>query len=1000
MYRWIQSLSRNHFHRVLLGNRSFSYYAGQKLHGYTITSVDEVKDFNLISLELIHDKSGARHCHIIKDDSNNCFSVAFATTPKDDSGVAHILEHTVLCGSAKYPIRDPFFKMLTRSFSTFMNAFTGPDFTMYPFSTQNEEDFYNLLSVYCDAVFFPNLNQLDFLQEGWRLEHSNVKDINSEIMLKGVVFNEMKGYTNNSGYMFGQSILNGLFPSHTYRSCSGGNPLAIPSLSHEELVKFHRWHYHPSNAIFYTYGNLPLEMHLKNIGEVINHFEPISSNNLVPSEPTWSEPREITVKGPHDPNIVDNENDLIVAVSYKLPTINDRYMNTALSVITDVLVTGSQSKFYEALIISGLGSDFAPGTGFHDYTKDGYFTVGVRGVSHDRIQQVVHAIENVWWDIAENGVEASQVAAVLHQMEISKKHQTNSFGLHLGVGILGAWLHDTNPVQYLELDSHIKQFKELDSSGNHIKDIVKEHFISNKHKLTVTLIPDKEYGEKLENKESMILQEKTKLLTQKDKENLQKEALKLQSAQDKIQDASCLPCIKLSDIPSSPLHYDINSTNVEGVPVQIYTGPTNGISYLNVLISDCDLAHEQVSVLPLYCKILSAVGAGGRSYQDCDLEKMLRTGNFLCSTHCAVDKNEMDKFKLGTLLSSYCLNENIPYMFALWQELFNSPNFREMDRIKAILDAEVAGQKDQVTSSGHRFALSRSKSYISPYGEVCEQIGGLKQARTVQQFHCDDIENLGSEVAGAHVLHSDRSLFSIAVNTTTDKVDDNLEAISQLLRGIPDIRSGKDYGIESREIIAVQSANEFVEIPNLGINFCARSYRAVPASHSDAAKLTLLSSLLSSKFLHREIREKGGAYGSGAIFSEQAFSFFSYRDPNNLKTLSTFDHAINWAVSRSFTDQQLEEAKISVIGKLDAPITPGKRGLITFFGGLSFEERQAFRSGILNASCRDLQDVAVRYLSEDQIQGNVVVGPDTDTSKFRDLGYFIDTYGQKKSANS
>jgi len=202
MYRCLRKVKNVGLRQI--AQRRCLYTAGEKLHGYTVTSVDEVTDFNLTSVELIHDKTGARHCHVIKDDSNNCFSVGFATTPRDDTGVAHILEHTALCGSHKYPVRDPFFKMLTRSFSTFMNAFTGPDFTMYPFSTQNEQDFYNLLSVYCDAALFPNLNKLDFLQEGWRLEHSDAQDITSDIVFKGVVFNEMKGYTNNTGYILGR----------------------------------------------------------------------------------------------------------------------------------------------------------------------------------------------------------------------------------------------------------------------------------------------------------------------------------------------------------------------------------------------------------------------------------------------------------------------------------------------------------------------------------------------------------------------------------------------------------------------------------------------------------------------------------------------------------------------------------------------------------------------------------------------------------------------------
>lgn len=257
------------FKHVRQCTRQFSTQRGDKLHGYTVKSVEEVPELSLTAIELTHDKTGAKHCHIARDDANNSFNVAFATTPQDDSGVAHILEHTVLCGSEKFPCRDPFFKMLTRSLSTFMNAFTGPDFTMYPFSTQNTKDYYNLLSVYSDAVFHPNLTQLDFLQEGWRLEQSELDNAQSDLQLKGVVFNEMKGYNNNSGYFYGQGVLNNLLPSNTYKNCSGGDPLAIPSLSHDQLREFHKSHYHPSNAIFYTYGNMPLEQHLEYINGVL-----------------------------------------------------------------------------------------------------------------------------------------------------------------------------------------------------------------------------------------------------------------------------------------------------------------------------------------------------------------------------------------------------------------------------------------------------------------------------------------------------------------------------------------------------------------------------------------------------------------------------------------------------------------------------------------------------------------------------------------------------------
>ena len=996
MLRNVRNL-RSVFARHLSHRNSLSYAAGDKLHGYTVTSVDDVPDFNLTSVELVHDKTGARHSHVVRDDSNNSFSVAFATTPMDDTGVAHILEHTALCGSQKYPIRDPFFKMLTRSFSTFMNAFTGPDFTMYPFSTQNKQDYYNLMSVYCDAVLFPNLNKLDFLQEGWRLEPSTLDDVTSDIVFKGVVFNEMKGYTNNSGYIFGQNVLNNLLPSHTYRSVSGGDPLAIPSLSHDQLVQFHKTHYHPSNAIFYTYGDLPLEEHLEKINDLLNKFEPITANTLVPSEPAWSSPRSITVRGPHDPSIADNSKNITVAVSYKLPAVNDRYSDTALSIVTDVLTSGAQSKFYEALILSELGSDFAPDTGLHTYTKDSYFTIGLKGVAERDVEKVLGAIERVWEEVVEGGVDEEQVAAVLHQMEISKKHQSTMFGLHLGVGMLGAWLHGAKPAEYLELNSHLQKFKKLEESGGHIKDIVSEHFLKNQHRLTVTMIPDEKFGEKLNEKEAELLRHRTSKLTNDDKAALQKVAQQLRSEQDTTQDLSCLPCIQLSDIPAEPLHYPVEHTTVEGVPVQIYTGPTNGLSYLRCLISDFDVADAQESALPVYSAILSAVGAAGKTYQQCDLDKMLRTGKFSCGTHTAAHVDAMDKYTIGTVLSSYCLNDNIPYMYSLWQDLISKPRFSETDRIKALLDSSVAAQKDHITQSGHHYALTRSRSHISPLGELGEQLGGFKQAKTMQGYQSGDIQELVNEVVGTHVVHTDRSLFSIALNTTVDAVDENLEALSQLLRGIPDSVSGKDYGIINRDIATVESINEFIEISNLGVNFCARSYRGVPSAHPDASKLSLLASLMSSKFLHKEVREKGGAYGSGAMIAQQAFSFMSYRDPNNTKTLEVFDRAIDWATEGSFTDQHLEEAKISIVGKLDAPVAPGSRGVGEFLGGMSLEQRVAFRTGIIEATREDIASVASAYLNSDQLHGNVVVGPETETSTFKDRGFLIDTFGNSES---
>ena len=260
----------------------------------------------------------------------------------------------------------------------------------------------------------------------------------------------------------------------------------------------------------------------------------------------------------------------------------------------------------------------------------------------------------------------------------------------------------------------------------------------------------------------------------------------------------------------------------------------------------------------------------------------------------------------------------------------------------------------------------------------------------------DPPQNLVGGVAGTHVALLDRSLFSVAVNTSPDPVKENLEAISLLLKAVPDSKSAKDYGIRNQDISSVDSINEFVEIKNLGVNFCGRSYRTVPATHSDSAKLAVLASLLSSKFLHKEIREKGGAYGGGAMANQQSFSFFSYRDPNNMLTLDVFDRAATWASEGLFTVDQLDEAKISILGKLDAPVAPGARGATEFLGGMDLEQKQAFRNAIIECSSSGVQDVACQYLSPSQLHGNVVIGPDTETASFRDRGFLVNTFGREK----
>jgi hypothetical protein len=403
---------------------------GDRIAEYRIERIELLKEISSIFYALKHLSTGARHVHISNDDAENTFSVAFKTVPRDSTGVAHILEHTVLCGSKKYAVRDPFFSMLKRSLSTFMNAFTASDWTMYPFSTQNGKDFYNLMGVYLDAVFFPRLEELSFKQEGHRLEtekdpagHDPADD---RLVYKGVVYNEMKGAMSSPDQVMVRSILKALFPSSTYRYNSGGDPAEIPSLSHKQLKAFHRRHYHPSNSFFYTYGNLPLKNHLDFIEEqVLNQFNQIDPGTDVAPQSRWKSPRSVSYPYPFDPN-EDATKKYQVCLAWLTADIQDTFEILALTLLEQILLGNSASPLRKALIDSSLGSALCDGTGFDADNRDTLFVAGLKDVERTAADKIEEIIVDLFRDLVKKGIEKNLIDAAIHQIEFHRKEITNT----------------------------------------------------------------------------------------------------------------------------------------------------------------------------------------------------------------------------------------------------------------------------------------------------------------------------------------------------------------------------------------------------------------------------------------------------------------------------------------------------------------------------------------------------------------------------------------------
>uniref|UniRef100_A0A3Q2WLY9 Pitrilysin metalloproteinase 1 n=1 Tax=Haplochromis burtoni TaxID=8153 RepID=A0A3Q2WLY9_HAPBU len=887
------------------------------------SQVVAVPDLFLTAVKLTHDKTGAQYLHAARDDSNNLFSVQFRTTPMDSTGVPHILEHTVLCGSEKYPCRDPFFKMLNRSLSTFMNAFTASDYTMYPFSTQNGKDFQNLLSVYLDAVFFPCLREQDFWQEGWRLENEDPTDNNSPLMFKGVVFNEMKGAFSDNERLYAQHLQNKLYPDHTYSVVSGGEPLAIPDLTWEQLKQFHATHYHPSNARFFTYGDLPLEPHLKQIQEeALSKFDCIDPKTEVPSQPRWTSPKEDHVTCSPDPLAPDPNKQNTVCVSYLL---------------------------------------------------------------------------------GENGFEERRIEALIHKLEIQIKHQTTNFGLSLASYIASSWNHDGDPVELLQISDSVAKFRQaLKENPGFLQEKVRQYFKENTHRLTLSMSPEESYLEKQAKAEEEKLQKKIEVLSDSDRKQIYEKGLELLAAQSQTQDVSCLPALKVCDIePTIPIT-PVQISTAGGVPVQYCEQPTNGLVYFRALCNLNTLPEDLKVFVPLFCSVITKMGCGALDYRQQAQQMELRTGGMSVSTQVITDCNELDTYEQGILLSSSCLERNLPHMFQLWSDIFNSPHFDDEERLRVLVMQSAQELANSIAYSGHLYAMTRAGRHLTPAGDLQETFGGMEQVTFMKRTAAmADLSQIIRTLPRLKIHLFNPNNMRCAINSTPEKVSDAAAHLEGFIKDVAKNRKERkpvrpniiekpinplDDNGPRRKLISEPTFHPcpmktFFQMP-FPVNFVSESIRAVPFSHKDYASLCILARMMTAKFLHGEIREKGGAYGGGAKIGGGLFTFYSYRDPNTVQTLSAFGNGIEWAKSGKFTQQDIDEAKLSVFSAVDSPVAPADKGMGQFLSGVTDEMKQSHRQRLFAVDHKNLVDVAERYLSAGQKTcGVAILGPENDVIK-------------------
>jgi hypothetical protein len=964
---------------------------GKVIHGFVVEQVTEIEEMSVICYILKHEKTNAKYFHISNSDNENTFGVAFKTVPFDDTGVAHILEHTALCGSAKYPVRDPFFAMIRRSMKSFMNAFTASDWTMYPFATQNLKDYYNLMDVYLDAAFFPNLSELSFKQEGHRLEF----DESGNLVFKGVVYNEMKGAMSSPSQVMGRGLMNALYPTTTYHFNSGGDPEKIPELTYDAFKAFHQRYYHPSNAFFYSYGTFSLKSHLKHVDDtVLSKFSKIDPKTDVPSEPRWHEPRETRKKyslSAHE----DPEKKGQICLAWILPGIEDAYMVLCFFLLEQILLGNSASPLRKALIESGLGAALSDCTGYDPELRDTMFACGLKDVRIQDADAIEKIIFDVFHDLVKNGIDKELIDTAIHQMEFHRKEVTNTpypYGIKLLLHACGSWFHTSDPIRPLRIEKDLSQLRADLDAGPFLESLIEKYFIQNNHRLRFILEPDQTMHQKDAQKIQKLLQDKKQSLSENDINTIKLDTKSLADLQNSPDDFSSLPTLTVNDI-NPDIETVVERSEQINRNVSYYEQPTRGIVYFGSTQEINALPEKYIMHVPLFCFVFSKIGT--KDYDYVELAKRIDryTGRLGASsiirTPIDVNQSPISVFSLN----AKCLTRNISPMFDILNSLYFRPDFSNRTRLKHLLLEFKSAYESSVVSNGHQYAVGVASKKFSSARKLDECWHGLSQLKFLKEITQDlsdkAIETLAQNLSEmAHALFS-KDQMHLAVIGESDALDQIDAPVKNFYSQFSD-QSVNESLIDRLNFSETQTPRREAWTTASSVSFVAQTFSCVKRMHPDAPVIAIISKLLRSLYLHKEIREKGGAYGAFATadLEDGLFHLISYRDPHIHRTIKTFANVSDYLCNGDYTDNDIDESILQLCSDIDRPDTPAAKARKAFWRkltGMTDEIRKTFKENVLSVTRSQVIDAAQKYFLNLDNKGMIgVVSGDEKVKEFNE----------------
>ena len=965
-------------------------------------SIKDVKSYELIKEEALegikargyllrHKKSKARVIYIQNDDSNKVFCIGFRTPPDNSTGVPHILEHSVLCGSKNFPAKDPFVELVKGSLNTFLNAMTYPDKTVYPVASCNDKDFQNLMHVYMDAVLYPNIYKHEeiFRQEGWSYKLDSAQD---KLTYNGVVYNEMKGAFSSPEGVLDRVVLNTLFPDTSYANESGGDPEVIPELTYEQFLDFHRRYYHPSNSYIYLYGDMDIEEKLDWLDrEYLSDFDFQPVDSVIGQQSAFSEMKEKTIEYSIASDESEEDNTYL-SYNKVIATSLDRELYLAFEILDYALLSAPGAPLKKALTDAGIGKDIMGS--YDNGIFQPVFSIVAKNANEEQKEKFIHVIEDVLAGIVKDGIDRKSLEAGINYHEF--RYREADFGnypkgLMYGLQILESWLYDENePFMHIEALGTFAFLKEQVGCGYYEK-LIQRYLLDNPHGAVVIVKPEKGRTAKMDAALDKKLQDFKAALSPEEIEEMVKRTKQLEEYQSVPESPEALekiPVLERKDI-SREIEPIVNEElNLAGIPVIFHEIETNGIGYVDVLFDMSSVSEELLPYVGILQSVLGIIDTKNYDYGALFNEINVHTGGVGTSLEIYNDVTNIREkaFRSTFEIKGKALYEKLPVVFDMMGEILTASRLEDVKRIKEILAMVKSRLLMRFQSAGHQTAALRSLSYASPSAKLKDLTNGIAFYETVAYIEEHFEEESGrlieilKKLAG-QLFRADRMMLSYTASK------EGLEGFEDLVEKLKNsLFSGESE--DTRCILHCEKKNEGFKTASK-VQYVAKTGNFIDNGAAYTGALQILKVILSYDYLWQNIRVRGGAYGCMSNFNRIGEGYFvSYRDPHLERTLKVYDGVVDYLKNFTVSERDMTKYIIGTMSNIDQPMTPvskGERSMNLYMSKVSAEMIRKERNQILDASQEDIRSlyrVAEAVLKADQL---CVIGGEEKIEESREV---------------